>query len=80
MEKIKNKKVYNLHTGEVCKIENVEQVSNPPITVYVLSNGERWNERLFAEHWCNLITLLQNSEDIPEKFAKVINEDFWEII
>lgn len=26
------------------------------------------------------VTLLQDSEDIPEEFAKVINEDFWEII
>lgn len=26
------------------------------------------------------LTLLHESEDIPEEFAKVINEDFWEII
>jgi len=26
------------------------------------------------------VTLLKESEDIPEDFAKVINEDFWEII
>jgi hypothetical protein len=27
-----------------------------------------------------VVTLLRESEDIPEEFAKVINEDFWEII
>jgi hypothetical protein len=26
------------------------------------------------------INLIQNSENIPEDFAKVINEDFWKII
>jgi hypothetical protein len=26
------------------------------------------------------VTLLQDTEDIPEEFAKVLNDDFWEII
>lgn len=26
------------------------------------------------------VQLIQDSEDIPEEFAKIINEDFWEII
>lgn len=26
------------------------------------------------------VTLVKDSEDIPEEFVKVINEDFWEII
>ncbi|MGI0011226.1 MAG: hypothetical protein ACREAE_07485 [Nitrosopumilaceae archaeon] len=26
------------------------------------------------------VALLQDTEDIPEEFAKILNEDFWEII
>jgi hypothetical protein len=26
------------------------------------------------------VALLQDTEDIPEQFAKILNEDFWEII
>lgn len=46
----------NLHTKEVCSIGSVETVSSPPIRVYVLSNGSRWNDVLFREHWRKLTT------------------------
>lgn len=26
------------------------------------------------------LSLMQNSEDIPEEFAKIINDDFWELL
>ena len=41
----------NVHTGEVRTIVSSEVVSNPPITVYVLDNGNRWDSRQFSENW-----------------------------
>lgn len=45
----------NIHTGKICSIERVEVVNNPPITVYVLSSGQRWRKEQFDRHWRRLI-------------------------
>ena len=48
----------NIHTNKVCKVLRIEFVSNPPIQVYVLSDGNRWDKKQFDEHW-------QKIEDTP---------------
>lgn len=46
---------------------------------YVPSNS--WDDyKKIATIHTFAVTLLKDSEDIPEEFARVINEDFWEII
>ncbi len=43
----------NKNTGEIWKLDCVEEVPNnpKPIKVYVFENGERWNEELFLRHF-----------------------------
>lgn len=56
----------NIHTQQVCELERIETVSNPPIRVYCLSDGMRWNETLFFEHWRNLTTLAVDTPQAQE--------------
>lgn len=42
-------------------------------------NYDLYADKMMAIHKLAL-NFLQESENIPEEFAKVINEDFWEII
>ena len=43
----------NKNTGEVWKLDHVEEIPNnpKPIIVYVFENGDRWNEELFFKHF-----------------------------
>ena len=43
------------------------------------NNYDFYSNKMMTIHQFAL-NLLQESENIPEEFAKVINEDFWEII
>ena len=43
------------------------------------NNYDTYSDKMLTIHKFAL-NLLQESEDIPEEFAKIINEDFWEII
>lgn len=45
----------NIYTHKVCSIEGVEVVDNPPIYVYILSNGQRWSEKLFLKCWRKIL-------------------------
>jgi hypothetical protein len=41
----------NKHTGAIKTLDHQEQVSNPPVTVYVFTDGDRWIEKQFHECW-----------------------------
>ena len=44
-------KYKNIHTGMVCEVVDSELVSNPPIRVFILSDGTRWDKEQFNAHW-----------------------------
>ena len=71
----------NIHTHERCDVLRVETVSNPPIRVYVLSNGSRWSEKLFFRHWRNLAPATRDGSSHDEKHTIVpIEQAFDEYI
>lgn len=47
----------NVNTGEVWKLDHVEEIPNnpKPLTVYVFENGERWAKDLFFSHFVEVV-------------------------
>ena len=45
--------VKNKHTGKICKVEKVEVIRG--LTVYIFSNGNRYNLENYWNHWKAII-------------------------
>jgi len=58
----------NIHTGKVVEIISTEEVSNPPIEIFILSNGEKWDKVQFRDHF-KLISI-EGKEDIDIHFKE----------
>jgi len=70
----------NIHTGEVVHIVNIERVVNiPPILVYELSDGGRWNIDEFRKNWRPYNTEAKVSHSQPsikgDKMEAIREED-----
>jgi hypothetical protein len=46
----------NIHTGKICELERTETMddAHSSVTTYILSDGSRWDQKLFSECWRRL--------------------------